>query len=130
MATTGVYVARSFEAGEDLSAAKWHFVTLESDGQVDVADADAEACLGVAMTNPDTAGQAVTVALSGVVKLVAGGTIAAGDDIVCDTNGHAVERSTSTSATAVTMGRALKSAVANDVFEAMIFQGGKITNEV
>lgn len=131
MATTGVYVAKSFEAGEDLSSAKWRFVTLETDGQVDLADADAEATLGVAMTNPDTAGQAVTVAVSGVVKVYAGGSITAGDEVVTDASGEAVEKSTSSSATAVTAGVALEDADDGDVFQIQIVPlgAGNVTNE-
>ena len=48
---------RSFEAGEDLSAAQFKFVTLESDGQVDLADAAGENCIGVLLNNPDAAGK-------------------------------------------------------------------------
>lgn len=129
MATTNKYTARTFIAGEDLSNAKWRFVTLEADGKVDLADADAEACIGVALTNPDAVDKAVTVATEGYVKVYAGGAITAGDDVVCDASGEAVERSTSSSATAVTMGRALSDAADGDVFEILLFQGGKITNE-
>lgn len=129
MATTGVYHARSFLAGEDLSAAKWHFVTLETDGKVDLADADAEQVLGVAVTNPDAEDKAVTVALWGEVKAIAGGTITVGDEVVTDANGHAIEKSASSSATAVTAGIALSSAVANDVFEILLVQSGNVTDE-
>lgn len=129
MATTGVFQARSFLAGEDLSAAKWRFLTLESDGKVDVADADAEEVIGVAMTNPSAEDRAVAVAISGEVKVYAGGNITVGDDVVTDANGAAVERSTSSSATAVTAGKALASAVSGDVVTILLVQGGKITDE-
>jgi hypothetical protein len=131
MATTGVYVAKSFEAGVDLSAAKWKFVTLEADGQVDLANADAEAVLGVALTNPDTVGQAVSVATSGVVKVYAGGTVTAGDELAVDASGDAVEKSTSSSATAVTAAIALSSAVDGDIFEVQLVPmgAGNVTNE-
>ena len=38
---------RTFVAGEDLSSAQFKFVTLESDGQVDLADSAGENCIGV-----------------------------------------------------------------------------------
>lgn len=131
MATTHTYVAKSFIAGEDLSSAKWKFVTLETDGKVDVADADAEAILGVAMTNPDAVDKAVTVALSGIVKVTAGGSITVGDEVVTDASGDAVEKSTSSSATAVTAGVALQSADDGDVFQIQLvpFGTGNVTNE-
>jgi hypothetical protein len=38
---------RTFIAGEDLSSAQFKFVTLESDGQVDLADSAGENAIGV-----------------------------------------------------------------------------------
>jgi hypothetical protein len=55
---------RTFEAGENLSAAQFKFVTLESDGQVDLADSAGENCIGVLLNAPDAAGKAATVAIS------------------------------------------------------------------
>ena len=43
---------RTFVAGEDLSSAQFKFVTLESDGQVDLADSAGENCIGVLMNKP------------------------------------------------------------------------------
>ena len=47
MATMQSRDTRTFVAGEDLSAAQFKFVTLESDGQVDLADTAGENCIGV-----------------------------------------------------------------------------------
>ena len=69
---------RTFVAGEDLSAAQFKFVTLEADGQVDLADAAGENAIGVCISGA-TAGKAVTVCVSGSVMVEAGGVIAAGD---------------------------------------------------
>ena len=41
---------RTFVAGEDLSAAQFKFVTLEADGQVDLADAAGENAIGVCIS--------------------------------------------------------------------------------
>ena len=55
---------RTFIAGVDLSAAQFKFVTLESDGQVDLANSAGENCIGVCLVG-GAAGAAVTVAISG-----------------------------------------------------------------
>lgn len=128
MATQGQYTAETFTAGEDLSAAQWHFVTLEADGEVDLADADAENAIGVLINNP-TAGKAATVAVRGRVKVEAGGAITAGDDVVTNAAGEAVERTTSASATAVTMGYALEDGVDGQLISIELIQGGKVTDE-
>lgn len=127
MATQGNYRAETFTAGEAIT--QWHFVTLEADGFVDLADADAETCIGVAITDTTVVGRPVTVALSGRVKVEAGGTITAGDEVVTNTAGEAVERTVSASATAVTMGYALEDAVDGQVFTIELIQGGKVTSE-
>ncbi len=65
---------RTFIAGEDLSSAQFKFVTLESDGQIDLADAAGENAIGVLLNDP-AAGDATTVAISGNVMVTSGGTI-------------------------------------------------------
>jgi hypothetical protein len=57
---------RTFIAGEDLSSAQFKFVTLESDGQVDLADSAGENAIGVCLVG-GAAGAAVTVVVSGKV---------------------------------------------------------------
>lgn len=131
MATTGQYFARSFLAGEDLSEKKWHFVTLETDGKVDIADADAEDCIGVAMTNPNAENKAVTVALWGIVKVEAGGTIAIGDEIATNNAGEAIDKNDSASATARTLGVALSGAADGEYVEILLLPpySGAVTDE-
>ncbi len=120
---------RTFEAGEDLSAAQFHFVTLEADGQVDLADADAEQCIGVLYNEPDAAGKAATVVVTGKVIVEAGGSITAGDEVVTNTAGEAVELTTSSSATAVTMGYTLEDAVDGQIFAMELIQGGNTSDQ-
>ena len=69
---------RTFIAGEDLSSAQFKFVTLEADGQVDLADAAGERAIGVLLNEP-TAGKAATVAMTGKVMVEAGASVTAGD---------------------------------------------------
>ena len=70
---TPLYVL-SFVAGEDLSSNQFQFVTMESDGQVDLADAETDIVLGVLQNKP-TAGQAARVMIQGVSKVEADETL-------------------------------------------------------
>lgn len=110
---------RSFVAGESLAAAQFKFVTLESDGQVDLADAAGENCIGVLLNNP-AAGAAATVAVSGKVMVTSGGTIAAGAAVATDASGDAV----TAASTNIIMGYALEAAVDGQVMAIELIQGG------
>jgi len=112
---------RTFIAGEDLSAAQFKFVTLESDGQVDLADAAGENCIGVCLVG-GTAGAAVTVAVSGKVMVEAGGTIAAGAAVQTDANGDALTAATGD----YVMGYALEAGVDGQIIAIELIQGGNI----
>jgi hypothetical protein len=112
---------RSFVAGESLTAAQFKFVTLESDGQVDLADAAGENCIGVLLNNP-AAGEAATVAISGKVMVEAGGTIAAGAAVQADANGDALTAASGD----VVMGYALEAAVDGQIMAIELIQGGNI----
>ena len=119
---------RTFIAGEDLSSSQFKFVTLEADGQVDLADADAENCIGVLINDP-ASGSEATVVISGKTMVTAGGAITAGDAVVTDTSGDAVELTTSSSATAITMGYALEDAADGQVFAIELIQGGNSSDQ-
>ena len=112
---------RSFVAGESLAAAQFKFVTLESDGQVDVADSAGENCIGILLNAP-TAGAAATVAISGKVMVEAGGTIAAGAAVQADANGDALTAASGD----VVMGYALEAAVDGQIMAIELIQGGNI----
>jgi len=113
---------RSFEAGEDLSAAQFKFVTLESDGQVDLADAAGENCIGVLLNNPDAAGKAATVAISGKVMITCGDTVAAGAALQTDAAGDAITAATGD----YVMGYALEAGVDGQIIAMELIQGGNI----
>ena len=119
---------RTFIAGEDLSSAQFKFVTLEADGQVDLADADAENCIGVCLVG-GLAGAAVTVTVSGKVMVEAGGAITAGDAVVTNAAGEAVTLTASSSATAVTMGYALENGVDGQIIAIELIQGGNTSDQ-
>ena len=89
MALNGEQVNITVEAGQDLSAKQYHFVTVASDGQCDPTG-DGLAGHGVLQNDPSAAGQAANVAIAGQSKVVAGGTCTAGTYVAADTNGRAV----------------------------------------
>lgn len=88
MATEQNLICLSKVAGADLSAKQYYGVALQSDGEVEVANAAGEPVLGVLQNNP-TSGQTATVAVSGVTKMIAGGVIAVGAYVAVDANGKA-----------------------------------------
>lgn len=110
---------RTFVAGEDLSAAQFKFVTLEADGQVDLADSAGENCIGVLLVEGE-AGRAVTVVMTGSVMVEAGGTVTNGGAVATDATGRAVDATTGD----IIMGYAREAGVANQVIEIELIQGG------
>ena len=112
---------RTFIAGVDLSSAQFKFVTLESDGFVDLADAAGENCIGVLLNNPPAAG-AATVCISGKVMITAGGTVAAGAAVQTGADGTALAAATGD----VVMGYALEAGVGGQIIAMELIQGGNI----
>jgi len=110
---------RTFVAGEDLSAAQFKFVTLEADGQVDLADSAGENAMGVCLVG-GTAGNAVTVCVSGSVMVEAGGAITAGDQIQTGADGTALLAATGD----IILGYAREDGVDGQIIEIEMIQGG------
>ena len=79
------------EASADLSASQYRFVTVDANGQVAAAGADAALAIGVLQNKPDAAGRAATVAISGVSKVAVGtGGVTAGAEVTTDASGNVV----------------------------------------
>lgn len=112
MAVEESVVSITIEAGGDLSAGQYKFVTLASDGQVDLTASAGGAALGVLQNAPAAAGEPAQVAIAGRVKVTAGGTFTAGDKIQSDASGDAIGGVTTADHA---LGYALESAVAGDV---------------
>lgn len=110
---------RTFIAGVDLSSAQFKFVTLEADGQVDLANGAGENCIGVCLAGA-AAGRAVTVAMTGKVMVTSGGTITAGAAVATDAAGDAVAATTGN----IIMGYATEDAVDGQVIAIELIQGG------
>lgn len=110
---------RTYVAGEDLSTAQFKFVTLESDGQIDLADSAGENCIGVLLNDP-TSGNAATVVMSGKTLVKAGGTIAAGASVATNAAGLAVTAASGN----IVMGYATEAAVSGQTMAVELIQGG------
>jgi len=83
----------TLEAGADLSAKQFFFVSVSADGQVD-ATGDGAYAVGVLQNDPAAAGRAAEVAISGISKVSCGGTVTRGGPVSSDTNGEAVDSAT------------------------------------
>ncbi len=110
---------RTFIAGEDLSSSQFKFVTLESDGQVDLADAAGERCFGV-LENDPAAGAEATVVVAGQTRITCGGTVAAGAQLQTDASGDAI----TAAAGDVVMGYAMEAGAVNQKIQIELIQGG------
>lgn len=80
-------------AGADLSSSQYKFVESNSSGTATVCNTAGEYALGVVQNDP-TSGQAATIAVSGVSKVVLGGTVAINDQISTDNSGRAIAATT------------------------------------
>lgn len=112
---------RTETAGVDLSSAQFKFVTLESDGFVDLANSAGEQCYGVCIAGA-AAGKAVTVVRSGSVMVEAGGTIAAGAAVQADGDGNALTAASGD----VVMGYAKEAGVDGQIIEIELITGGNV----
>lgn len=110
---TPLYVL-SFTAGEDLSSNQFQFVTMESDGQIDLADAETDIVLGVLQNKPE-AGQAAKVMISGVSKVEADETLAAGNLVHSSADGQAAVFAAGTDTTKYSAGLVLEGAAAGEL---------------
>lgn len=80
-------------AGADLSNSQYLFVEQSAAGAITVCNAAGEFSLGVLQNDP-TSGQAGTVAVSGVTKVVAGGNVAIGAKVATTAAGKALTATT------------------------------------
>ena len=79
----------TLEAGADLSAKQWFFVSVNASGQV-VATGDGAYAVGVLQNDPAAAGRAAEVAIGGIVQVICGGVVTRGGPVASDANGEAV----------------------------------------
>lgn len=113
------------KAGEDLSAltndTKYIALQLDTDGDVITSAAGEQVCIGILQNAPENNKAAEIASAGGGSLAIAAGTIAAGNFLKTDANGHLLAMSAET-ANAVAV--AMDSAVDNDVFEVLLLQAG------
>ena len=101
-------------AAADLSAKQYHFVKLASATTVNVCTAITDVPIGILQNNPDTAGDQAIVTIFGISKVVADGTLAAGNVIgtSADSQADAITRGSDNSVTI--LGQAIQAASAGE----------------
>lgn len=116
MATQDNMLCVTLEAGQDLSAKQFYFMSVASDGQIDPTgdglDAD-----GVLQDAPAAAGRAALVAIAGKVKVVCGGVVTRGGPVASDADGKAVNAGTGD----IILGVALETGASGRIIE-ILFQ--------
>lgn len=112
----------SATASADLSAQQYRFVALANQsGRVQAQRAVVgDRVMGILQNNP-VAGDTATVAIGGVSKCVAGGTILAGASVTSDAQGRATSTLTGTDFRA---GVAQEAAVVGQIFAVLLFPIG------
>ena len=101
----------TFTAAADLSGKQYHFVVLASATTVNVATAITNAPIGILQNDPESGEQAV-VRISGVSKVVADGTLAAGNFIGTSADAQADAISPGTDTTVYMTGQCVEAAAA------------------
>jgi hypothetical protein len=83
-------------AGADLTGALFKFVQLNSSGQAILPGTAGNEIYGVVSNEPKSSavGTPLTVDVFGIVKVVAGGTVATGARVMANTSGQAVTATT------------------------------------
>lgn len=105
----------SYPAGSDLSASQYCFVKVSS--AVLALCGRGDKGVGVLQDGPSASGRAGRVRPFGVTKVVLGGTVTNGQDLVSDASGKAVNASSADNAY---MGIALDSGVSGDVIRMLL----------
>lgn len=85
MATTDALRTITLTAGADLSSGQYKIVQLSAANTVTLATASTQTILGVLVNAPGS-GEAAEVAIEGVAKVIADGSVAVGDLITADSN--------------------------------------------
>lgn len=96
----------TFVAGADLSAKQYHFVKLESDGEIVACSGITDRPIGVLQNDP-VAGQEAEVVITGITKVIADEALAAGDVIATSADGQAQVCVVGTETTVYSVGQVL-----------------------
>jgi hypothetical protein len=117
MATQDNMITVTLEAGQDLSAKQFCFVSVAADGQIDPTGAGLIA-QGVLQDAPAAAGRAAEVAIAGKVKVVCGAAVTRGGPVASTSTGTATN---ATTAGQIILGTALETGASGRIIE-ILFQ--------
>ncbi len=106
-------------AAADLSSKQYHFVKLASATTVNVCAAITDKPIGVLQNKP-TSGQAAEIVMFGVSKVVADGTLAAGNILGTSADGQADAITPGTDTTVFAAGQAISAASAGETATAFV----------
>ena len=109
----------AFSASADQTGNQYKFVKISGPLTVTVCSAITDPIFGVLQDEP-LSGEAAEIVSTGITKVVAGGTVTAGDPIGTDANGKAVKVTLGTDTTKFAVGYALDSGVVGDVIPMFI----------
>lgn len=115
MASEKLGLVVSMNAAGDLSTKQYCHVKMSADNTVTTAGNGQES-IGILQDKPSAAGRAGAVCLTGISKVLLGGTVTAGQYISADANGAAVVPATAERIT----GLCTKGGAAGEVGEAII----------
>jgi hypothetical protein len=110
----------SLKAAADLSAYQYHGVKMSANRTVNVISAITDVPVGVLQNDPNAANKGAEVLVQGRTVIVAGETIAAGNLIRFDANGHAAIWAPGTDTTAYVAGQCIKGGDSGEYIEAII----------
>lgn len=110
------------EASADLSANQHRFLVVDANGQVAVAGAGVLA-VGVLQNDPAAQGEAATVMLDGVSKVVAGAAVTSGAEVASDASGRAVTAATGNRVNGIALETC---ANAGEVIAVALLRGGQL----
>lgn len=96
-------------------------VKVTTGQKVALASAVSDAVIGVAEYTA-AAGETVSVQVTGVARVKAGGVIAAGDPITTDASAQAVKAAPAAGTNNVVIGRALSAAASGDLVDVLLIQ--------
>lgn len=119
MANVKLIHTESFVADEDLSENQYHGVTMSDDRKVDLQDADTDVPAGILQNDPENEEEALVLVI-GRTPIVAGETIAAGNQIRIDSSGHAMVFGIDTDTTSYCCGFCTIGADVGEMIEAIV----------
>ena len=109
----------TFEAGASLASSQFYGVELGSGRTVTVCNAETDIPIGIVQNDPGS-GEAATIMIIGKTKIVAGETIAPGQQIRIHSDGKAMIFAVDTDVTAYCIGMCTLGADAGENIEAVI----------